>query len=117
MQVTIKDGIFRVETEVTRTTIVEQKDEMDKVVDKFSFGIGDGAIANDKLIGNIVNGKITYIAKVDTEDLPKAKADLKKLYGKALARAAAFENAAVTQCAAAKAAEEAEQAAIDALFN
>lgn len=116
MRVTIENGIFRVDTEVSGTVLVENKDEEGKVVDSYGFAIGDECIATDRLVGTLVNGKISYIAKVNTDD-EKTKEQLKKMYGKALAKAKRFEADAVAKLAAQKAAADAEQAEIDALFQ
>ena len=115
MIIEIKDGTFKVLTEVTGTSVVEKKDAEGNVIDKFTFAIGDESINTNMFAGQLINGKISYVAKVNTDD-EKLVESLKKMYGKALVRAKKYEADAVSICAARKAAEEAEAAAIDELF-
>lgn len=116
MRIEIANGTFKVFTDVEKSVVVETKDDEGKVIDSYAYGLGDGQITTDKFIANAtVDGKLAYIAKVDTDD-EKTVADLKKLYGKALIKAKKFEAAAVAKLADAKAKAEAEAVAIDELF-
>lgn len=116
MTVLVEDGVFKVTTEVEGTTVVEVRDEKEKLIDKFAFGIGEGSISESAFIGNTtIDGKIAYVAKVDTDN-EELVDNLKKLYGKALIRAKEFEPQAKSQVVCAKAAAKAEADAIDALF-
>lgn len=117
MRVEIAEGTFKVITEVKKSVVVNKYDERGDVCDSFAFGIGDGELKQDKFVGNTtVDGKIAYIAKVDTDD-EKTADQLKKLYGKALLRAKAFEDAAVVKINSDEFKTAQELAAIDALFG
>lgn len=119
MKIEIANGTFKVMTGVKAAQVVKVTQD-DKVVDEFAFATSaNGQLTDSKFSGNAStdDGCIAFIREIDTTgDLAKVKEDLKKCYGKALARAAQFESTAIAQCKAddEKAAAEAE--AIDELF-
>ena len=118
MTIEIKNGTFKVISDVTAPVCSVEKDENGDVVGTYIFGTSpEGKLTTTQFLANSIadDGRLVFSRLVDTSK-DTCKDNLKTCYGDAVATAAKFEEKAIEMLVARNNAEAARQASIDMLF-